>query len=74
MKASGLAKPPLPTPSPDLEDLGHRHAQAAAHSTPILDWKRTEAGDFAVRLRSGAEVAMSRIHRNAFERAMRSAT
>ena len=33
-----------------------------------------DAGDCAVRLRSGAEVAMSRIPRNACERAMRRAT
>lgn len=50
------------------------HRSALVRTAAVVDWKRTESGDFTVRMRSGAEVAMSRSHREAFERAMRGAT
>lgn len=46
------------------------HRSAVVRTSAVVDWKRTEAGDFAIRLRSGALVAMSRSHRDAFEAAM----
>jgi len=50
------------------------HRSALVRIAAVVDWKRTESSDFVVRMRSGAEVAMSRGHREAFEGAMRSAT
>ncbi len=46
------------------------HRSALVRISAVLDWRRTEAGDFAIRLRSGALVTMSRSHRDAFEAAM----
>ena len=47
------------------------HRSALVRTAAVVDWKRTESGDLTVRMRSGAEVAMSRSHREAFEAAMR---
>ena len=46
------------------------HRSAIVRTAAVVDRKRPEAGDFAIRLRSGALVTMSRSHRDPFEAAM----